>query len=149
MIRTGFAILVFSASVLSCGKSAEEEGREAVTRSQTAPEPATIPKPVKMGSAEPVPEKPPAPPPPEPTTPAEIDQARKAAMIDGRDQDVIKYCEMAKVEPGTSDPQVLLGCALAACRLNDPARAKPWASILPKPLKDQAIKVCLANQVAL
>lgn len=115
------------------------------------------PKPVPVD--EPVAEDPPPPPPPppidaapaapEPTTPEEIDAARKQAMIDGREKDVIKYCEMAKVDPKKTDPQVLLGCALAACRLGDMDKAKPWAEHLPKALKDQAIKICSANSVKL
>jgi predicted outer membrane protein len=118
------------------------------------------PKPPPVDEAadqEPAPAPTPPPPPPidaapaapEPTTPEEIDAARKQAMIDGREKDVIKYCEMAKVEPKKTDPQVLLGCALAACRLGDMDKAKVWAEHLPKPLKDQAIKICSANSVKL
>ena len=112
------------------------------------PEPEHV-EPIKMGSAEPVKEK--APPAPEPTTPAEIDAARKQAMIDGRDKDVIRFCEMAKVDPADkkADPQVLLGCALASCRIGDADKAKAWAKPLPKVLKDQANKICMASNVAL
>jgi hypothetical protein len=114
------------------------------------PEPETEKvEPIKMGSAEVVKEK--APPPPEPTTPEEIDSARKQAMIDGRDKDVIRFCEMAKVDPASkkTDPQVLLGCALASCRIGEVDKAKTWAKPLPKLLKDQAVKICRANKVTL
>jgi len=137
----------------ACGKSAEEAGREAVQKDQqaqagSAVEPA---KPITMGSGSdsmtpPPTTKPAEPPAPEPTTPEEIDKARKQAMLDLRDKDVIKYCEMEKLD-AKSDPQIYLGCALAACRLNDPDRAKNWSKNLPKLLMDQAVKVCLTYNI--
>ena len=63
----------------------------------------------------------------EPTTPAEIEHARNQAMIDGRDKDVLKYCEMGKLDD-KSNPQALLGCTLAACRLKDEATARKRVS---------------------
>ncbi|HUS66379.1 MAG TPA: hypothetical protein VMZ28_17625 [Kofleriaceae bacterium] len=89
---------------------------------------------------------------PEPTTPAEIEEARKKAMLEGRDADVIKYCEMAGVTTDSGDGQAALGCALAACRIGDPAhaeKAKAWAKKLPKALKQQANQICMANKVVL
>ena len=89
---------------------------------------------------------------PEPTTPAEIEEARKKAMLDGKDADVVKYCEMAGIKTDTGDGQAALGCALAACRLGDPAnaeKAKAWAKKLPKALKQQANQICMANKVVL
>lgn len=89
---------------------------------------------------------------PEPTTPAEIEEARKKAMLEGRDADVIKYCELAGVTTDSGDGQAALGCALAACRLGDPAsaeKAKAWAKKLPKALKQQANQICMANKVVL
>src|SRR5262245_45024042 len=62
--------------------------------------------------------------PKEPEKPEDIDLARKQAMLEGRDADVIKYCEMQGVTDGKSDPQVLLGCALAACRINQADKAR-------------------------
>ena len=85
---------------------------------------------------------------PEPTTPEEIDQARKQAMIDGREKDVIKYCEMMKVDDKT-DPQIRLGCTLAACRVNDADKARGWSAALPKELKGIAVKTCLELKVGL
>jgi len=75
---------------------------------------------------------------------------RKKAMIDGRDHDVVRFCELGKFED-KGDPQVMLGCTLAACRLNDGDKARAWAKGVAKskPLLDQAIKTCMANKVAL
>ena len=47
-----------------------------------------------------------------------------------------------------TDPQVLLGCALAACQNNDQERARNWAKNLPKLLMDQAVKTCTAMGIA-
>lgn len=127
-----------------------------------SPEPATEPA-SQPPAAQPAPAEPPptapadpaaaAPAAPEPTTPEEIDAARKNAMLAGKDADVIKYCEMAGIkglgEGGKGDGQSQLGCALAACRLNQPDKAKAWAKGLPKPLKEQANKICLASKVVL
>ena len=129
------------------GKSGEEKAREQLT-------PEDIDRQKATGSSDTTKPLPPAPKPiadaavaePEPTTPEEIDKARKKAMIDGRDKDVIKYCEMAGITE-KSDQQAALGCALAACRLKETDKAKTWSSNLPKELKETAIKVCAANAV--
>jgi hypothetical protein len=140
----GLLSLVFALSACSPEKQPPPRPDPAPTTTTDRVEP------IKMGSAtEPVKDK--APPPPEPTTPEEIDAARKQAMIDGRDKDVIRFCEMAKVDPEDkkTDPQVLLGCALASCRIGEVDKAKTWAKPLPKVLKDQAIKICMASNVTL
>jgi hypothetical protein len=82
-------------------------------------------------------------------TPEQIEQARREAMLKGRDRDVIKYCEMAGIEAGKSDPQALLGCTLSACRVQDQERARAWSAGLPKPLMQQAIRICAASSVPL
>ncbi len=137
--------------IAACGKSGEEQAkednaREAAKVAAQAPKeeakaPPTEPKPAETKPAE-------KPPEPEPTTPAEIEHARNQAMIDGRDKDVLKYCEMGKLDD-KSNPQALLGCTLAACRLKDEDTAKKYAAPIKGPLRDQAKKVCLANQIGI
>jgi hypothetical protein len=48
-----------------------------------------------------------------------------------------------------SNPQALLGCTLAACRLHDADTAHRYSHGLAKAYLDEAKKVCLADQVAL
>ena len=132
---------------IACERGGDKPRSEPETESASPP-PATQPPPTQPAPAEAAP-----PAAPEPTTPEEIDTARKNAMLAGKDADVIKYCEMAGIkglgEGGKGDGQSQLGCALAACRLNQPDKAKAWAKGLPKALKDQANKICLANKVVL
>jgi hypothetical protein len=110
-------------------------------------EPTRAPAPAAVPAAEPpVEAKPPA---PEPTTPEEIDLARKTALLEGRDKDAFKYCGMAGVSADTSDEQVLLGCAIAACRIKQVDQARAWAQPLSKPLMQQAKQICKANGVPL
>ena len=142
-------VLVFAA----CGKSGEDQAKEDNAREAAkiaAQAPKEEAKPATPTPAEPPPEAKPADKPaePEPTTPAEIDHARNQAMIDGRDKDVLKYCDMGKVDDKSS-PQVLLGCTLAACRLKDEATAKKYGEPIKGPLRDQAKKVCLTNQIGI
>ena len=85
---------------------------------------------------------------PDPSKPESVHEARKQAMILGRDKEVIRFCEMGKVDE-KSDPQARLGCALAACRLKEADKAKMWAKGLEKALFEQANKVCVANTVTL
>lgn len=130
---------------LSCGLAACKE-------EPPRPPPADEPEPAAVVQSPATPTAAPAvpdaePPRPEPTTPAELEMARKQAMVDGRDRDVIKYCEMSQFDPKKADPQALLGCSLAACRVGDLDKSKAWAANLPKPLKDQQIKICQANAV--
>jgi 3-oxoacyl-ACP reductase-like protein len=141
-------LLLFAISCKSDKTRTEPETESpspAPTASQPAPTPAPPPTQAQPAEA--------APAAPEPTTPEEIDAARKNAMLAGKDADVIKYCEMAGIkglgEGGKGDGQSQLGCALAACRLNQPDKAKAWARGLPKALKEQANKICLANNVVL
>ncbi|HUJ62407.1 MAG TPA: hypothetical protein VLX92_28085 [Kofleriaceae bacterium] len=138
--------IVIALVLVACGKSAEEQAKEDSEREaaahRTAPE--TAPEKQVIGT----PDKPKPPPEPEPTTPEEIDRARNQAMIDGRDKDVLKYCAMQKLDD-KSNPQALLGCALAACRLNNADTAKTYAAPLPKALMDQARHVCATYKVDL
>src|SRR5580692_8925899 len=143
-------IVVLVLALAACGKSAEERAKDDMAKDQAAhPDPVTAsPTPTQMGSATAAAaSKPPPPPAPEPTTPEEIDHARNQAMIDGRDKDVLKYCDLGKLDD-KSNPQALLGCALAACRLKDEDTAKRYAKPLPKLLMDQAKKVCLTYHIA-
>jgi len=161
--------LVLCLFLIACGKSQEEKAREEAERderariaregssssstSTTTPTPTEAAKPApteasKDGGAA-APKEPQA----EPTTPAEIDKARKQAMIDNRDQDVIKYCGMSNLGDKT-DPQILLGCTLAACRQKDEAKAREWSRPLgnagvQKEFLQQAKKICLASQVGI
>jgi hypothetical protein len=147
----GLLVLVV---LLGCGQSNEDKLREQIERdSKRAPPPSAETKVEKKQL--PSDEKKDVPlPDPEPTTPEEIDTARKKAMNDRRDKDVVKYCEMGKVDPAKSDGQVLMGCTLSACRLKEEEKARTWAAGMlrekkDKPLYDQAKKTCLAAQVAL
>ena len=135
-------------ALVGCGNS-EEAGRQAVTNEsadrqakETLP-----PPPVQKGSAD-VAKAGAKPAEPEPTTPAEIEHARNQAMIDGRDKDVLRFCEMSKLDD-KSNPQALLGCTLSACRIKDADTARRYAKPLAKAYLDQAKKVCQLNAVAL
>ncbi len=134
------ACIVFATvALLGCPSSEPEPSKS---------EPA--PKPPPAQAAPPAAQTPPAPTPepeaaPEPSTPEEIELARKAALMDGRDKDAVKYCVMAGIESGKSDPQALLGCALAACRGKDMDKARAWAKNLPKALMAQAKQICQAS----
>lgn len=115
------------------------------------PEPRSEPKKEapKPAAAPPAAQPPEEPNKPEPQTPEEIELARKAAMMEGRDKDAYKYCGMAGIKAGESDEQALLGCALVACRIKEVDQAREWASKLGKPLMKQAKKICKANGVGL
>lgn len=146
-------IAVVLLALVACGKSVDEEIREQAAKDQARAAANPEPKPVQR-ELPPQKEKPP--PDPEPTTPEEVDKARKKAMIEGRDKDVIRFCEMGKVDEkgDKADGQALLGCTLAACRINEPDKAKAWSKVLVttkqgKPLMEQAVKTCTANKVAL
>ena len=144
------AALMLGIGLLGCGKSASEKLKDEIAEKQAKgglPDPTTAPTVVKQ-APDPAVKKDKPPPDPEPTTPEEIDQARKQAMIDGREKDVIKYCEMMKVDDKT-DPQIRLGCTLAACRVNDADKARGWSAALPKELKGIAVKTCLELKVGL
>ena len=153
MLRTPAVLLasLVLTTAISCKSGSDKPRSEPET--ETAAQPAgsqpapTTPPPATAPPAETAPAA------PEPTTPEEIDAARKNAMLAGKDADVIKYCEMAGIkglgEGGKGDVQSQLGCALAACRLDRADKAKAWAKGLPKALKDQANKICLANKVVL
>ena len=139
----------------ACGKSGEDAGREELARTAAAqaatnPQPAA-PTPAATQAAPTAPPPaatPAAAPEPEPTTPAELDHALKQAMIDGRDKDVLKYCDMSKLD-AKSNPQTLLGCTLSACRTKDVDTARRYSKSLARAYLDEAKKVCAADQVAL
>lgn len=147
-------VFVLVVAAVACGKSAEEQAKEDMAAKAPKPdEPSPAPKVIKEAPA-PAPEaKPAAAPEPEPTTPAEIDHAFKQAMIDGRDKDVLKYCDMLKLDD-SSNPQSLMGCTLSACRIGDADTAKRYSAGL-KHSKDglallsQARKVCILNKVGI
>ncbi len=144
---------------VGCGKSAaekeleDERARDLKADKDKAAEEANKPPPVQKGSADPATGSaaPPDAAEPEPTTPAEIDHARNAAMIDHRDKDVLKYCELGKVlDAKPVNQQALLGCTLAACRIKDQDGARKYAKgIADKGLLGQAQKVCLTNSIGI
>ena len=134
--------------VSGCGNG-EEAGREAVANEAAQREHAEkLPAPAPSTTAPPAAAKPVKAPEPEPTTPAEIEHARNQAMIDGRDKDVLRFCEMGKLDD-KSNPQALLGCTLSACRIKDADTARRYAKPLAKAYLDQAKRVCIQNQVGL
>jgi len=141
----------------ACGKSGEEQAKEDNAREAAkvaAQAPTEEPKPATPAPPPPAETKPAEKPPePEPTTPAEIDKARNQAMIDGRDKDVLKYCDMLKLDD-KSNPQSLMGCTLAACRTGDADTAKRYSAGMNnskdgKALLSQARKICLSNKVGI
>ncbi len=137
--------------LLACGNSGEDKPKPAA---QETKDNSPQPPPKETKPVAPPPEaKPAKPPEPEPTTPAEIDKAFKQAMIAGRDKDVLKYCDMLKLDD-KSNPQSLMGCALSACRSKDADTAKRYAGQMSvsktgKALLVQVQKVCVSNNVAL
>src|SRR6476619_6756130 len=121
-------VLMALALLVGCGKRGEEQAKEdnakAAAKEAAKQEEAAAAKKEATPTPPPTEAKPAEKPAePEPTTPAEIEHARNQAMIDGRDKDVLKYCEMSKLDD-KSNPQALLGCTLAACRLKDEATAR-------------------------
>ncbi len=131
-------VLVFAVVVLGCSSKSDE---------------SKAPRKAKPKPAQPVAAPEPPPPPPadaEPAlTPEEVETARRQAMLDGRDRDVIKYCEMAGIEAGKSDEQALLGCTLAACRVQEKEKAQAWSTSLSRPMMKQAKRICMASSVPL
>jgi len=154
--------LVLCLILVGCGKSPEEKAREEAAADErariaregsSAPTPTEAAKPAPTEAPKPAGSAAPAEPTAEPTTPKEIDEARKKAMIAQKDADVIKYCGMSNLGDKT-DPQVLLGCTLSACRTHDEAKAKEWSRPLgnagtDKAFLDQARKVCIQFQVGI
>lgn len=136
-------------AIAACGNG-EEAGRQAAqeeaARQHAAETPAAAP--VQKGSADQPAAKPVKEPEPEPTTPEQLDHALKQAMIDGRDKDVLRYCEQSKLDD-KSNPQTLLGCTLSACRIKDQDTARRYAKPMTKKYLDQAVRVCAANQISL
>lgn len=130
-------------------KSGAEQAREEQAREMAHAKPDDSPATTTGGGgAAPAAKPDAAPPAPEPTTPAEIDRARNQAMIDGKDKDVLKYCELGKIDD-KSNPQAQLGCTLAGCRTKDETIARRYGKPLPKAYLEQAKKVCIQNGIAL
>jgi hypothetical protein len=143
-LRIALACIVL---LFACGGDDDKPKRAAVQETKETP-PPPAPKDTPPPAA-----KPAKPPEPDPTTPAELDKAFKQAMIDGREKDVLHYCEMLKLDD-KSNPQSLMGCALAACRSKDADTVKRYvaplsASKTGKQLLVQVKKVCLSNNVSL
>lgn len=136
-------------ALAACGNG-EEAGRQAAQEQAAKEHAAEVPAaaPVQKGSADQPAAKPVKEPEPEPTTPEQLDHALKQAMIDGRDKDVLRYCEMSKLDD-KSNPQTALGCTLSACRIKDQDTARRYAKPLAKAYLDQAKRVCATNQVTL
>jgi hypothetical protein len=114
------------------------------------PPSAPVPKQI-IGSAAPPSAgsaKTPAAPIPDPTTPEELDKALKQAMIDQRDKDVLRFCDMSKLD-AKSNPQSVLGCTLSACRTKDADTAHKYSALLTKEYRDAATRVCMQNQVGI
>jgi hypothetical protein len=147
MRTTGGLISATLFLLVLVGCKGEEPARPSATedRADKAARPVEPPPPPPP----PPPEAPAEPAAPEPKTPAEIDLALKTAMVEGRDLDVIKYCEMDAIANSKNNTQTFLGCTLAACRAHQAEKARSWSVGLPKALKKQAIQVCMANDVIL
>ncbi len=135
-------ILPLFVGVALLGCNSNSDSTKPAKKELKPPPPVAAPKPLP-------PPKPKEAEEPEPTTPEEIEMARKKALLEGREKDAIKYCEMAGMEAGKSDPQALLGCAIAACRIKEVEKARAWSKGLPKPLMKQAKQICAANRVGL
>jgi hypothetical protein len=136
--------------LLACGDDELAKRKAAMDKAAQADKAATKPDPAPSPPKDlpPATPKPTRAPEPEPTTPAEIDHARNQAMIDGRDKDVLRYCEMGKLD-AKSNPQALLGCTLSACRLKDADTARRYGKPLAKAYLDNATRVCAQNQIVL
>jgi hypothetical protein len=141
-----------------CGKSEKDalkEEMESAAKAKKFAEPTGTETVKKTADLPPPPEKKPQEEikEPDPSKPEEIDEARKKAMILGRDKEVVRFCELGKYvdKPEKGDPQIMLGCTLAACRIMDTDKARNWSKQVArsKPLFDQAVKTCMANKVTL
>lgn len=85
---------------------------------------------------------------PDPSNPEDVHRARKEAMMLKRYADVVRFCEMGKIDE-KSDQQARFGCALAACNLKEADKARMWAKGIERALLEQAIKVCTPAGVTL
>ncbi|MGE5185814.1 MAG: hypothetical protein ACM31C_27330 [Acidobacteriota bacterium] len=140
---------------LGCSKSSEQQAKEDMEKQAKAhPDDDKPAAPPPEHKGPPAPEaKPKEAPPPDPTNAADLDKAFKQAMIDGRDKDVLHYCDMLKLDD-KSNIQSIMGCTLSACRTKDADTAKKYVSLLPgtkdgNALRDQAKKICSTSGVAL
>ncbi len=139
-----FIALIVFAMIGACGGEKSEPAPKPDKKEvQPAPAKEPAPPPAKEPAADNTDEVPAA---PDPTTPKEIELARKAAMMDGRLKDAVKFCQLGGFE---SNPQEVLACTLAACRTDKSDLARKWAKPLPKALMKQAVKICQASNVFL
>lgn len=141
--------------VAACGKSGEQQAREDMEKqAKDHPEETTkAPPPERKGPPPPEAKPKETAPAPDPTNAADLDKAFKQAMIDGRDKDVLHYCELLKLDD-KSNIQSLMGCTLSACRTKDADTAKKYAGLLPATkdgtaLRGQAVKICSTSGVTL
>ena len=142
--------------VAACGKSGEQQAREDMEKqAKEHPDETAAKAPPPEHKGPPAPEAKPkeTAPAPDPTNAADLDKAFKQAMIDGRDKDVLHYCELLHLD-GSSNIQSIMGCTLSACRTKDADTAKKYAGLLPSTkdgtaLKGQAIKICSTSGVTL
>ena len=148
--------IMLALALFACGKSSEQQAKDDMDK-EVAKHPDLAPttpaeKPAMKPSTTPT-AAPEAPPPPDPTNAADLDKAFKQAMIDGKDKDVLHYCELLKLDDKSSI-QSVMGCTLSACRTKNADLGKHYAGLLPstkdgKALHDQAVKICATNQVTL
>lgn len=144
-MRAMLVAMAVSALLVGCKKDQSDAGDAPAAESQPTPTPTDTPPPAPTGAV--VMDAAPAV--PEPTTPEELELALKSAMVEGRDQDVLAYCEKSGIDAGKVDAQTALGCTLSACRLTQQDKARAWSKSLPKELKKQAVQICMANKVTL
>ncbi len=140
---------------LGCSKSSEQQAKEDMEKQAKAhPDEDKPAAPPPEHKGPPAPEaKPSEPPPADPTNPADLDKAFKQAMIDGKDKNVLHYCELLKLDD-KSNIQSIMGCTLSACRTKDADTAKKYVALFPSTkdgnaLRDQARMICGKSGVAL
>src|SRR5512135_45684 len=97
----------------ACGKGGEQQAREDMEKQAKEHPEEAAPAPPPEHKGPPAPEAKPkeTAPPPDPTNPADLDKAFKQAMIDGKDKDVLHYCELLKLDD-KSNIQSIMGCTL-------------------------------------
>jgi hypothetical protein len=136
-----FVLVAFGLFLIACDSGSKSEPKQTPKTKTKVEKPATPtpPPPKKIAKVE-VPKL---------DTPEEIEHARRAALNNGKYKEGVAYCEMAKMVPGKSDPQALLGCTMAACHIKDEAKAQLWSKKLPKKLMVLARKVCMSDGIAL
>lgn len=147
MIRTcvlSCSLLALSLALASCKDSAAPKEKPKAKEPSAAPA-AAEPAPSKTEEAPAAAEVPAEE--PLPTSPEELELARKTAILEGRYEDVVRFCSAEDL--GAKDEQAVLSCVLSACRLSDVEKAQTWAKSLTGNLKKQARDVCKASNVPL